>query len=575
MRLRAIALDYDGTIAHDGVLNPDVRAAIGEARQRGVIVLIVTGRILGDLRALIGDLRLVDAIVAENGAVLAFPAHGRTSVLGDAPPAAFVEALRRRGVDVGCGECVVEAPASAAMDALAIIREQGLPLVPLFNRDRLMLLPRGVTKATGLDRALRTLGLSPHNAIGIGDAENDHELLQACEIGVAVSWGAEALKRRADYVLSGDSPAVVAAYLRGAAARLRLGPATVGRRRLVIGRAGDAQFSLAVRGRNVLVTGDPRSGKSWVTGLLCEQLILHEYSLCIIDPEGDYTGLADLAGVVVLGGHRGAPTPRELLRAFEHPTATVVVDLSRMPHARRIEYISTLLPTLARLRRRTGLPHRIIVDEAHYFLNEPDAPQLLDLELDGYTLTSYQPTRLHPAILARSEARIVTRTTDPAQVAALERTVDASVDGRPWGALLASLEIGEVVVLPGADETGAEPVRVALLERLTSHVRHREKYMDVPVRESRAFVFTRAGQPVGARVRTLRAFIEEVARTSSDVVGEHARRGDFSRWVADVFGDHGLAAEIRTIEQRGEAGWTIDIQDALIAAVRERYELSR
>jgi 3-deoxy-D-manno-octulosonate 8-phosphate phosphatase KdsC-like HAD superfamily phosphatase len=575
MRLRALALDYDGTIAHDGVPNPEVRAAIAEARARGVVVLIVTGRILSELRDLTGDLRFVDAVVAENGAVLAFPAAGRTNVLGEPPPAAFVEALRRRGVEVGQGECVVEAPASAAMDALALVRELELPLVPIFNRDRLMVLPRGISKATGLRQALGTLRLSPHNAIGIGDAENDHELLRACEVGVAVAWGSEALKARADHVLQGNGPKAVAAYIRDATANPRLGPASVGRRRLTVGRAGQRLFSLAVRGRNVLVTGDPRSGKSWVTGLLCEQLILHEYSLCVIDPEGDYTGLEELPGVVVLGGHRGAPSPRELLRAFQQATATVIVDLSRLQHQEKIEYIATLLPTLAELRRRRGVPHRIIVDEAHYFLNEPDALRLLDLELDGYTLTSYQPTRMHPAILARSEARVVTRTTDPAQVAALARTVGADGKADAWQAMLGSLGIGEAVVLPGAAETGTEPVRVTLVERLTSHVRHREKYMDVPVRESRAFVFTRGGHQVGSRVRTLRAFIDELATAPTDVVREHARRGDFARWVGDVFGDHGLASAIGVIEERAGIGWTVDLQDALIAAVRERYDLSR
>jgi hypothetical protein len=44
------------------------------------------------------------------------------------------------------------------------------------------------------------------------------------------------------------------------------------------------EFSIAVRGRNVLVTGDAKSGKSWVAGLLCEQLILHGYCVCAIDP---------------------------------------------------------------------------------------------------------------------------------------------------------------------------------------------------------------------------------------------------------------------------------------------------
>ena len=48
MRLRVIAIDYDGTIARDGVLDPSVRTAFAEARKRGMLVIIVTGRILSE-----------------------------------------------------------------------------------------------------------------------------------------------------------------------------------------------------------------------------------------------------------------------------------------------------------------------------------------------------------------------------------------------------------------------------------------------------------------------------------------------------------------------------------------------
>ena len=54
MRLRVIATDYDGTIASDGVLDPAIRSAIGHARKRGVLVVIVTGRILSELRHVAG-----------------------------------------------------------------------------------------------------------------------------------------------------------------------------------------------------------------------------------------------------------------------------------------------------------------------------------------------------------------------------------------------------------------------------------------------------------------------------------------------------------------------------------------
>src|SRR5215472_18027940 len=112
MKFGVLALDYDGTIATDGVLFPEVRSAIAEARVRGIVVIIATGRILSDLRSLCGDLSFVDAVVAENGAVLAFP-NGHTRILGRLPPQIFFDALQRRGVAFRSGQCIVEAEASA------------------------------------------------------------------------------------------------------------------------------------------------------------------------------------------------------------------------------------------------------------------------------------------------------------------------------------------------------------------------------------------------------------------------------------------------------------------------------
>ena len=105
---------------------------------------------------------------------------------------------------------------------LSVIREMELPLLLLFNRGRLMVLPQGVCKGAGLRTALAALRLSVHNAIGIGDAENDHDLLAACEIGVAAGWGSKTLQASADRVLEGSGPAAVAGYLRRTMGELRL-----------------------------------------------------------------------------------------------------------------------------------------------------------------------------------------------------------------------------------------------------------------------------------------------------------------------------------------------------------------
>ena len=122
--------------------------------------------------------------------------------------------------------------------------------------------------------------------------------------------------------------------------------------------------------------------------MLCEQLILHGYSMCVLDAEGDYRSPEALPGVTILGGEDPAPTPRELLSALRYPDRSVVIDLSRVAHDQKIDYIRSVLPALNVMRRRTGLPHRIVVDEAHYFLHDAAARHLLDFETNGYTVVT-------------------------------------------------------------------------------------------------------------------------------------------------------------------------------------------
>ncbi len=366
MKLAVIALDYDGTITRDDRLNASMIEAIADARRRGVVVMLVTGRRLDDLRRVAGKLHFVDGVVAENGALMHFPDGGLTTTLAPSIPPPFIAKLQQEGIPFQAGECLIEADASAAPRILEAIRELELPLVLLFNRSRLMAIAQGISKGTGLRAALEILRKSPRNAVAVGDAENDHELLRLAEVGAAVEWGSASLRAAADIVIGGDGPLAVADFVKGVAAAGRLPTVPRARRRLVLGHTEDGrEFSLAVRGRNVLIMGETNSGKSWLAGLLCERLILHGYSLCVIDPEGDYRTLDALPGVRVLGGEDDPPTPRALLHALRYPDRSVVIDLSGMEHDAKLAYIRSILPALNVMRRRMGTPHRIIVDEGH------------------------------------------------------------------------------------------------------------------------------------------------------------------------------------------------------------------
>jgi len=574
MRFGVLALDYDGTIARDGVLDPDVKAAIIETRARGIVVILVTGRILSDLKLAAGGIEFVDAVVAENGAVLAFP-NGHTRLLGQLPPQSFLDELRRRGIEFRSGQCILDVDAGSAERILKLIRELELPMVLLFNHSRLMVLPQAITKGTGLRAVLNAFRLSAHNAIGIGDAENDHDLLEACEVGLAVSWGSLALQKKADEVLVGDGPHAVAAYIRRIAQEMRLPRDRNGRHRITLGTAEDGSpLTVSIHGRNILCVGEPESGKSWVTGLACEQMILQGYSVCVIDPEGDYGALESLPGVVVLGRADPLPDIPDVARALRHFDLSVVVDLSRTQIEEKMSYLQELMPMLISLRQTTGLPHRIVVDEAHYFLRQPNIRDLVDLELGAYGVVTYRPSDLSPDLLEDIEVVVAKRLTRPQDVQTLMAMVkNKSVEPR-WTATLGALATDEAALLPGSEESEGELRRFRLLPRLTQHVRHKTKYFDLKLIPGGEFVFTDHGRTVGPPARSLKQFVSLLGSAPATSLGEHARRGDFSRWIANVFHDHRLASDVRKIEQRYRLGDLGDVRESIAALIQERYSFS-
>jgi len=93
---RAVAVDLDGTLA-DGEVAPDTLAAVDQVRSQGVQVILVTGRIMSELRAAFPEVEHhVDAVVAENGAVV-FTAAGVRELAAPVDPAVSAS-LTARGV---------------------------------------------------------------------------------------------------------------------------------------------------------------------------------------------------------------------------------------------------------------------------------------------------------------------------------------------------------------------------------------------------------------------------------------------------------------------------------------------
>ena len=228
MRFRALATDYDGTIAHDGHVEDETVAALRRVRDAGLQLIMVTGRELADLFNTFEHADLFHRIVAENGAVLYEPATKHIDVLGAAPPRALIDRLTHEQIPLSVGHSVVATVEPHEQAVLAAIRDLALDWHVIFNKGSAMALPSDVTKASGLRPALDALGVTPEMTIGVGDAENDLVFLRGCGLAVAVANALPTVKDVAGLVTTGARGAGVAELIeRWLAGELEAMPAAV------------------------------------------------------------------------------------------------------------------------------------------------------------------------------------------------------------------------------------------------------------------------------------------------------------------------------------------------------------
>jgi hydroxymethylpyrimidine pyrophosphatase-like HAD family hydrolase len=200
MRFDALATDYDGTIADEGVVDEETVAALRRARAAGLQLILVTGRELVSLFNTFERSDVFDWIVAENGAVLYHPSSGLTKPLCSPAPPQLIRALEQAQVPISVGHTIVASVIPFDRTLLAAIRDLGLPWHIIFNKESVMALPSEVTKATGLTEVWQAQRLAPERTIGIGDAENDEPFLRLCGLSVAVENALPELKQVSDLV---------------------------------------------------------------------------------------------------------------------------------------------------------------------------------------------------------------------------------------------------------------------------------------------------------------------------------------------------------------------------------------
>jgi hydroxymethylpyrimidine pyrophosphatase-like HAD family hydrolase len=569
MRYLALATDYDGTLAHHGAVGDDTWAAVKRLRDSGRKVLLVTGRELDDLQRVCPRLDLFDLVVAENGALLYRPGTREVRTLGAPPPEAFVAELRRRGVGpISVGHSIVATWEPHEAAALATIHDLGLELQVIFNKGAVMVLPAGVNKASGLRAALDELGLSPHNVVGVGDAENDHAFLALCECAAAVANALPTLREQADLVTRGDHGAGVVELIDALLADdLRSLEGKLTRHHVLLGgREGGAEVRVPPYGTTLLVAGPSGSGKSTVTTGVLERLAQAGYQFCVIDPEGDY---GDLGEAAVLGSPRRAPESDEVLRLLRTTGQNVVVNLLGLALADRPPFFAGLLPRLQELRAATGRPHWLVLDEAHHLLpaDWAPAPTALPQQLESALLITVHPEAVSPAVLERVNTVLAVGDGPDKTLAGLAAALKEPPPGGPRG----TQERGEVVVWLRGPKPEA-PFSLQAEPPHTERRRHSRKYAEGELPPERSFYFRGPEGKLNLRCRNLVFFLEVAAGVDDDTWLFHLRQGDYSRWFREYIKDKDLAAEAEQVERRQGLS-AADSRAQIRQAVERRYTL--
>lgn len=568
MRYVALASDYDGTLAKDGQMTESTLKALERLRNSGRKLILVTGRHIEDLCETCQQMDYFDCVVAENGALLYWLENRQIELLGEAPSEAFLNALKDRQVDpFSPGHVIVSSWEPNETKILETIRDLGLELNVIFNKGAVMILPAGINKASGLKAALDKMKLSPHNVIGVGDAENDHAFMDLCEFSVAVNNALPALKEKADWVTSGSRgegvEELIEALITSDLATL---PPPKSHLILIGTDTNNRQpVNLMASGSSLLLAGTSGSGKSTLATAILEQLHEQGYQFCIIDPEGDYESFEN---AVVIGNAKNQPNISEIQDLLEKPDQSVVLNLLGVPLQERPSFFRGLLPMFLEMRSRTGRPHWLVIDETHHLLPTDWNPASLTLpqSLTNLMLITVHPNQVSAAALSLVNTVIAFGKNPDETIKSFCQMVETS----PPEPLIEVLEMGEG--LAWFKDSDNPPIQFKVNPPKMERHRHRRNYAEGNLGEDKYFYFRGPDAKLNLAANNVMMFLQLAAGVDDETWVYHLQNQDYSRWLREAIKDEDTAEQVASLET--ESNLPPDESRAKVRSIiEEKYTL--
>ena len=571
MRYVLLATDYDGTLASQGKVDDHTLAALERVLASGRKLVLVTGRHLPDLKQIFPNLEIFHRVVAENGALLYRPESREEKLLSEPPSESLLERLKELNVPFSVGHGIVASWEPHQDSILNAIHDLGLEMHVIFNKGAVMVLPSGVNKGTGLNAALDELGISPHNVVGFGDAENDHAFLATCECAVAVANALPMLKRRADVVTTASHGAgvveIIEELLRDDLAQY---DSRLARRSISLGTRVDdkvdekkKQVRVIPHRSSILVAGPSASGKSTAVSGILEQVAEQKYQFCLIDPEGDYE---TLAGALPLGTAKDPPDKRAVVKALEFPNENIVVNLLAIPVSERPKFFSSLLPELEGVRARTARPHWLVVDEAHHMLPSSWLPAngTVPQGFESTLLVTVHPDHVSPAALNSVDV-VIAIGKSPGQIfGSFAKTL------RIPAPIVEDMELPTGEALVWFWRSDEPPVRVRTVAGKAERRRHLRQYAEGELSPEQSFYFRGPDSKLNLRAQNLGMFLQLAEGVDDSTWMHHLKRGDYSGWFRRFIKDNELAEEAARVE-RANGISAQDSRQQIRKAVERRY----